>query len=66
MMMRDYREILRNKRIQLGWSQYRLAKEAHVAQSFVNEIEKGKKTPSLEVFFKLCEALDIRIFPEDV
>lgn len=49
----------------LGWSQYKLAKEVGIAQSFMNEIEKGRKSPSLEVFFRICEALDIQLFPNE-
>ncbi len=65
MDLKDYREVIRNKRKKLGWSQYRLAKEIGIAQSFMNEIEKGRKTPSLEVFFRICDALDIRLFPDE-
>lgn len=65
MDLKDYREVIRNKRKKLGWSQYRLAKEIGIAQSFMNEIEKGRKTPSLEVFFRICGALDIRLFPDE-
>ena len=63
--MKDYREVIRNRREQLGWSQYKLAKEVGIAQSFMNEIEKGRKSPSLEVFFRLCDALEIKLFPDD-
>ena len=62
---KDYRQVIRHKREKLGWSQYRQAKEAGIAQSFMNEIEKGKKTPSLEVFFRLCDVLDIQLFPDE-
>ena len=65
MDLKDYREVIRNKRKKLGWSQYRLVKEIGIAQSFMNEIEKGRKTPSLEVFFRICDALDIRLFPDE-
>ena len=65
MDVKDYREVIRNKRKKLGWSQYRLAKEIGIAQSFMNEIEKGRKTPSLDVFFRICDALDIRLFPDE-
>lgn len=65
MKMKDYREVIRNHRKKQGWSQYRLAKEIGVAQSFVNEIESGKKSPSIEVFFKICDALDIKVFPDE-
>ena len=57
--------MIQKKRKKLGWSQYRLAKEVGIAQSFMNEIEKGRKSPSLEVFFRICDALEIRLFPEE-
>lgn len=63
--MKDYKIVIRQKRQELGMSQYRLAKNVGIAQSFMNEIESGKKTPSLEVFFRICEALDIQLFPEE-
>lgn len=63
--MKDFRAVIRRKREKKGWSQYCLAKEAGVAQSFVNEIENGEKSPSIEIFFKLCEVLDIKIFPDE-
>ncbi len=65
MNMKDYREVIQNKRKKLGWSQYKLAKEVGIAQSFMNEIEKGRKSPSLEVFFRICEALNIQLFPNE-
>ena len=64
--MEDYREVIRNKREKLGWSQYKLAKVVGITQSFMNEIESGKKSPSIEVFFRICEALEIKVFPEEV
>ncbi len=63
--MKDYREIIRKYRQKKGWSQYRLAKELHMTQSFMNEVESGKKSPSIEVFFRICEALDIQVFPNE-
>ena len=64
--MEDYREVIRNKREKLGWSQYKLAKVVGITQSFMNEIESGKKSPSIEVFFRICEALEIKVIPEEV
>ena len=63
--MEDYREVIRSKREMLGWSQYKLAQVAGITQSFMNEIESGKKSPSIEVFFRICEALGIKVFPEE-
>ena len=63
--MKDYRMVIRKKREKLKMSQYKLAKLVGITQSFMNEIESGKKSPSIEVFFRICEALDIRVFPDD-
>lgn len=63
--MRDYRAIFRRRRKAMGLSQYKLAKSIGVTQSFINEIESGKKSPSIEVFFRICEALEIRVFPDE-
>ena len=46
-------------------SQYKLAKLVGITQSFMNEIESGRKSPSLEVFFRICQVLDIRVFPDE-
>ena len=63
--MTDFRAVIRKHREKKGWSQYRLAKEIGKAQSFINEIESGRKSPSIEVFFAICEALEIKVFPEE-
>ena len=65
MVVKDYREVIRNKREKLGWSQYKLAKVVDITQSFMNEIESGKKSPSIDVFFRICEALEIKVFPDE-
>ena len=49
----------------MGLSQYKLAKIVGITQSFINEIESGRKSPSIEVFFRICEALEIKVFPEE-
>lgn len=64
--MEDYRKVIRNKREKIGWSQYKLAKVIGITQSFMNEIESGKKSPSIEVFFRICEALEIKVFPDEL
>ena len=63
--MKDYRVVIRNKREKLELSQYKLAKAVGITQSFMNEIESGKKSPSIEVFFRICDALDIQVFPDE-
>ena len=64
-ILKDYKEVIREKRIELGLSQYKLAKSVGIAQSFMNEIESGRKTPSLDVFFRICKELQIKVFPDE-
>ena len=63
--MTDYRAVIRKYREARGWSQYKLAKVVGITQPFMNGIESGKKSPSIEVFFRICEALEIKVFPEE-
>ena len=60
--MKDYREIIKNKRKKLGLSQKQLAKLVGITQPFMNEIEHGKKSPSVEVLQKICQVLSIEMF----
>jgi transcriptional regulator with XRE-family HTH domain len=62
--MVDYRDIIKRKRIELGLSQNQLAKLVGITQPFMNEIENGRKAPSVDVLFKICEQLEIPIFGE--
>lgn len=57
--------ILREHRKKMGLSQHALAKKAEITQPFLWEIENGRKTPSLEVFLRLCDALEIKLFPDE-
>lgn len=63
--MRDFRKVIRGKREKAGLSQHQLAKQLGITQTFLSEIERGRKNPSLEQFFRICEALDIRVFPDE-
>ena len=65
MEMKDYRIIIKRKREKLGISQHQLAKKLGLAQPFLSEIERGRKNPSLEQFFRICEALEIKVFPDE-
>lgn len=59
--MENYRLIFKQKREALGLSQHQLAKQLGITQTFLSEIERGRKSPSLEQFFRICEALKIQI-----
>ena len=63
--MEDYRAILKRNREKQGLSQNKLAKRLGVTQTFISEIERGRKNPSLEQFFAICSVLDVKLFPEE-
>ena len=62
--MEDYRAILKRNREKQGLSQNKLAKRLGVTQTFISEIERGRKNPSLEQFFRICKELQIKVFPD--
>ena len=64
--MENYRLILKQKRERLGLSQHTLAAQLGITQTFLSEIERGRKNPSLEQFFRICEALEIKVFPDEL
>ena len=63
--MEDYRAILKRNREKQGLSQNKLAKRLGVTQTFISEIKRGRKNPSLEQFFRICKELQIKVFPDE-
>ena len=63
--MEDYRAILKRNRETQVLSQNKLAKRLGVTQTFISEIERGRKNPSLEQFFRICKELQIKVFPDE-
>ncbi len=53
-------EELRKVREAQGLTQEALAAKARMDRSFISEIERGEKTPSLDRLFRLCDALGVR------
>lgn len=62
--MKDYNiqfcKALRYIRIDRGLTQEQLANDACINEKHYGRIERGECSPSLEFFFLLCNALDIR------
>ncbi|HDR7875929.1 helix-turn-helix transcriptional regulator [Bacillus paranthracis] len=52
---------LRKVRIEKGFSQNELAKQAEVSQSHISEIESGIKNVGVEVLIKLATVLGVQI-----
>ena len=56
------REIHRNRLLR-HWTQTRLAKEAKVARCTINEVERGRRFPSVGTYARLREALGLEAPP---
>jgi len=52
-------DLVRKKRTEKSWTQERLSSEAGINNRFLQKIEAGDRTPSLETIFKLSSALSI-------
>ena len=63
--MVDYRALFKRRRQEKGLTQTQLGELVDRTQAYIYEIESGRKTPSLDLFFQICEALDIQVFPEE-
>ena len=50
---------LREARNKAGFTQEQLAEKADIGVMYLGEIERGVKMPSMKIFIKLFEALDI-------
>ena len=42
-----------------GWTSERLSEICNINATYLRQIESGAKTPSLQVFVELCEALKV-------
>lgn len=52
-------KVIRTLRESTGFSQEELAFRAHVHRTYVSQIERGLKSPSLVVIIRLANALEI-------
>jgi len=50
---------IREARLKKGYTQQALAEKADIGDMYLSEIERGVKMPSMKLFIKLIEALDI-------
>ena len=62
--MDKFRELMKKKRVEKGYSQYKLGTLVGIQQTSINHIEKGRRDPSYEVLLKICEVLEIPLFGE--
>ena len=52
--------VLRTFRQEKGVTQEQLSERVDVVRSFICMLESGKKRPSLDMFFQLANALEVR------
>lgn len=52
---------LKSKRVEMGWSQQRLATESGVGQTTISAIERGAMNPTVEVALKLAKTMNTSI-----
>lgn len=50
---------IREARMQKGFTQQALAEQAQIGVVYISEIERGIKMPSLHIFAKLVDALEV-------
>jgi len=69
-MADNMKNIIRNRRKELGFSQDELAKKCDVSRQTINAIENNKYDPTLSLAFKLSKELHITVDelfePEDL
>ncbi len=54
-----FAQVIARRRIRQGWSQADLAGYCGLERSYVSRLEKGIRTPSLDVIFRFAEAFGI-------
>ena len=58
--MATFAQELKRARIEAGLTQQELADKAGVHRMYVSLLERGERSPTLDVLFRLCKALEIR------
>lgn len=51
---------LQRARLQAGLTQEELARRAKVDRSYISLLENDKKSPTLDMVFRLCDVLQVR------
>lgn len=51
---------LRKARLKAGMTQEKLSYAAGVDRTYISDLERGKKSPTVDLLIRLCEALGTR------
>jgi transcriptional regulator with XRE-family HTH domain len=60
MIDRAFATVLRRLRKEAGLTQEQLGEQSDLDRTYISELERCLKTPSLLTLWKLCKALDVR------
>ena len=52
--------VLQQMRLKVGMTQEELALKAKVDRTYISMLEHNKKSPTLDMLFRLCAAMDIK------
>jgi transcriptional regulator with XRE-family HTH domain len=55
-------QVLRKHRLQQGFSQEKLAELANLDRTYISQIERGLKSPSIKSLFALSRALRVKAY----
>ncbi len=53
-------DVLKSFREEAGMTQEALAFEAEVDRTYISQLEHNKKSPTVDVLFRLCDAMGIK------
>lgn len=54
-------EEIQRHRIAKGWSQEYLAEKANLHRTYISQLERGIKSPSVRVLYRIATALEVRM-----
>ncbi len=61
MLNKKFARVLKQLRRQKGFSQETFGFEANLHRTYVSQLERGLKSPSLETLERICKALGIKM-----
>lgn len=59
-------EQLRERCKKLGITRYRLSKDTGIHYGYIKDLEEGKRSMSIDMLNRLCEAIDLEIKLEPI
>lgn len=60
LLEREFGRRLRTLREEKGWSQEELADRCHIHRTYVSQLERGLKSPTLRLVWILCDRLSVK------